>query len=75
MNLSTLYILGIAITGICFMVDVIFVIMSIIQLYCSVMTVFISSHFKILTAVTMILFTMCTLGDIIHLVMHYNYSH
>ncbi len=70
-ELQNLYITGISVMAICCTITMIFVSITIYQLYCKSVAVFISNHSKLLTVITMITYTLCSLGDMAHMILRF----
>ena len=73
MILSTLYLLCISIMILFILADIILCIITIYQLYFTNSYIWISTNFKILTILTMLLYCLCTIGDTTQMIIKYKY--
>eukprot|EP01084_Bolivina_argentea_P092909 167128_1 len=70
-DLTLLYLVGIIIISICCLTDIIFCFITIGQLYFRNILVSINEYHKKFTVITMISYTLCTIGDITEMIIRY----
>ena len=73
MELSEIYLVCIVMMVLCCIIDLMLCIVTIYQLYIKQSCIIISNSFKKLTIITMIAYTLCTIGDIAQVIIRYEY--
>eukprot|EP01084_Bolivina_argentea_P003010 5621_1 len=73
MEASELYLVCISLMSCCSAIDIIFLLVTIYQLLIKKYSVTIRNSFKTLTIITILAYTLCTIGDIIACVLRYKY--